>query len=379
MHANRHHYGVRRADAGGGTGQLCVGPDNAIWFAEEGTGNIGRCTTTGTITEFNIGPGSSPIDIIAGPDGNIWLDDNGLSQIVRCTPTGTITTFPTPTAGASFTGLIIGADGNLWYADQTNNLIGRVTTAGEITEFTLPTAGANPNGLTLAASGLIWTAENAVNQLASITTAGQITEWPNGSGGLNPQAPQASTNGSVWFTDTANPVFATARRNNTAAAYFPNPAASQTTNLAMFSPVLPPKCPTSCCSASSSTLPLTIFSFALSNQNADLDEENLPGFYFPGTGKYLIEIYLNNPTSDPGAGPLNTIMAWVDTVTNPSSTPAITVNTIDLTQPWGAQAAPGANLEIDAVGGTQLTLGVGLASGTYGAATWNMTLKIIQL
>ena len=147
----------------------------------------------------------------------------------------------------------------------------------------------------------------------------------------------------------------------------------------MFSPVLPPKCPTSCCSASSSTLPLTIFSFALSNQNADLDEENLPGFYFPGTGKYLIEIYLNNPTSNPGAGPLNTIMAWVDTVTNPSSTPATTVNTIDLTQPWGAQAAPGANLEIDAVGGTQLTLGVGLASGTYGEATWNMTLKIIQL
>jgi len=51
-----------------------VGPDKALWFTEFIAGKIGRITTTGTITEYNIPtPDSTPRGITAGPDGALWF------------------------------------------------------------------------------------------------------------------------------------------------------------------------------------------------------------------------------------------------------------------------------------------------------------------
>ena len=46
-----------------------TGPDGALWFAEFGTDQIGRITTAGIITEFQLTLGTAPSEIALGPDG----------------------------------------------------------------------------------------------------------------------------------------------------------------------------------------------------------------------------------------------------------------------------------------------------------------------
>src|SRR5207245_3541468 len=49
---------------------ITVGPDGNLWFAEYTSGQIGRITNTGVISEFPVpsGAGSAPYEITAGPD-----------------------------------------------------------------------------------------------------------------------------------------------------------------------------------------------------------------------------------------------------------------------------------------------------------------------
>jgi streptogramin lyase len=90
-------------------GALTVGPDGNLWFVEQSGNNIGRITTTGSITEFAIPTaGANPQGITAGPDGNVWFTEQ--TQIARITPQGVITEFGTG-SGKKIT---VGPDGNLW-------------------------------------------------------------------------------------------------------------------------------------------------------------------------------------------------------------------------------------------------------------------------
>jgi hypothetical protein len=57
------------------TYDIATGPDGALWFTEQGTGQIGRITPSGTITEYatwGITPGFLN-NIAAGPDGAMWF------------------------------------------------------------------------------------------------------------------------------------------------------------------------------------------------------------------------------------------------------------------------------------------------------------------
>jgi streptogramin lyase len=61
---------------------ITSGPDGSLWFTLGETGQIGRITTSGTITEFSVSTGhgsktqnSGPLGITAGPDGNLWFTD----------------------------------------------------------------------------------------------------------------------------------------------------------------------------------------------------------------------------------------------------------------------------------------------------------------
>lgn len=64
-------------------GAITAGPDGALWFAE-GYGAIGRMTTSGVLTEYQVyAARRSPNDITDGPDGNIWFVDEGAQKIGR--------------------------------------------------------------------------------------------------------------------------------------------------------------------------------------------------------------------------------------------------------------------------------------------------------
>ena len=52
---------------------IAVGPDGALWFANDGHDSIGRITTSGTVTDYTGTGIHDPVGIAAGPDGALWF------------------------------------------------------------------------------------------------------------------------------------------------------------------------------------------------------------------------------------------------------------------------------------------------------------------
>src|SRR6516164_4506681 len=103
---------------------ITSGPDGSLWFTLGETGQIGRITTSGTITEFSVSTGhgspaasSGPVGITAGPDGNLWFAEHNAGKIGRITTSGSITEFPLPTGATAPQFITVGPDGNLWFTD----------------------------------------------------------------------------------------------------------------------------------------------------------------------------------------------------------------------------------------------------------------------
>src|SRR6266851_1855100 len=181
-------------------------PDGALWFTETLANQIGRITTTGTVTEFpvltansrpfgitcqfdrsdghieiffteananQIGrmryfpdhyemtefviptPNSTPGPITFGPDGNIWFTEfSGNSSVARMTPSGTFTEFTTPTPSVPF-GIRAGPDSKLYFTEQMASKVGTLTNVtGEwmIEEWPV-TPGGGPSGIATLATG----------------------------------------------------------------------------------------------------------------------------------------------------------------------------------------------------------------------------------
>ena len=77
---------------------IAQGPDGAVWFAEYGSGKIGRLTIAGDVREFTIPTaGSGPQKIVVGPDGALWFTETDANKIGRITVDGAIREFPVPT------------------------------------------------------------------------------------------------------------------------------------------------------------------------------------------------------------------------------------------------------------------------------------------
>jgi len=56
-----------------GPNGIAKGPDGNLWFTVWFTGQIGRITTSGVVTEFPLSNTSAVI--AAGPDGNMWFTE----------------------------------------------------------------------------------------------------------------------------------------------------------------------------------------------------------------------------------------------------------------------------------------------------------------
>jgi virginiamycin B lyase len=166
---------------------ITAGPDGALWFGvsfgfvgfDEGN-LIGRITTAGAITQFNLPrpppDDSRPQGITAGPDGALWFTELGTAadtgnRIGRITTAGAITEFPLPTPRSSPFHITAGPDGALWFTEFGANRIGRITTAGTLTEFPLPTPNSGPSGITAGPDGALWFSEETGNKIGRITTA----------------------------------------------------------------------------------------------------------------------------------------------------------------------------------------------------------------
>src|SRR5437762_11139869 len=67
---------------------ITMGSDGALWFTENQSDRIGRITTSGSVTEYQLPTDRQPFEITNGPDGALWFTDvaneQGLSDAIGC-------------------------------------------------------------------------------------------------------------------------------------------------------------------------------------------------------------------------------------------------------------------------------------------------------
>lgn len=156
---------------------LAAGPDGALWFSSliGTTAAIGRITTNGATATYSLPTGSLPGSIVLGPDDAMWFIDDGNAAIGRITTAGVITQYPVPRLkGIQDYGrhIAVGSDNALWFAGP--NFIGRITTAGVITEYPA-ISPVGPDQITRGPDGAMWFTTNDGEQIGRITTTGAVT------------------------------------------------------------------------------------------------------------------------------------------------------------------------------------------------------------
>jgi virginiamycin B lyase len=218
--------------AGSTIGKMVSGPDGALWFdgerdldAETPVAVIGRMTTDGQVTTFptpSQTKGGGALDICVGPNNAIWytwtasLSDAATpitGRIGRVSLTGQIEEFAVPYApGWS---IASGSDGALWYSEIAANTsgdfptairrgyIGRITTAGVASDLPI-----DPNtrigGLAAGSDGAIWyTADgDRTGAFGRITPSGGVKAFSTN--GNAPIDLIATAPGALWLFDSRN-------------------------------------------------------------------------------------------------------------------------------------------------------------------------------
>jgi virginiamycin B lyase len=186
---------------------IATGSDGALWFTESNSGNIGRITTTGSITEFPLPNSATRTQFISnGPDGAMWFNEWNNNSIGRITTSGAVTDYQIPTLNAAPGGVTAGPDGAMWFTEQSGNKIGRISTTGGITEYPVPTSNAYPDMIAAGPDGALWFTEGGyqtVGKIGRISTTGGITEYPVLTGNST-EGIAAGPDGALWFTESVN-------------------------------------------------------------------------------------------------------------------------------------------------------------------------------
>jgi virginiamycin B lyase len=197
---------------------IIEGPDGALWFDLPTQGEVGRITTSGTITEYPI-PGAEPAAIdpsdqslTVGPDGAVWVGATWTGGLARAAG-GTVTSYPIDSTVRSLT---TGADGNLWLI--TDSDVETLSTAGTVTGvYPLPAdvqMGMGGTGITSGPDGALWfSADGEIGRLGSaVTPPASPTPTPlpapsatPGSGLVSSTAPTPAPPSSLTSTPVGSP------------------------------------------------------------------------------------------------------------------------------------------------------------------------------
>src|SRR5438093_11840759 len=93
---------------------IAAAPDGNLWFAEGAVHKIGRITTAGKFKEF--ATTNNSFDVASGPDGSVWFSEG--NKVGRITTSGTLTEFNLPDSTTAAGRITAGPDGNLWFYVQ---------------------------------------------------------------------------------------------------------------------------------------------------------------------------------------------------------------------------------------------------------------------
>jgi len=208
------------ARASGSLLSITSGPDGALWFTELYPPKIGRITTAGVITEFDLpsqaDSSEGPRGITSGPDGALWFSS---SYVGRITTSGNLTQFPLQQALSgqilnATESILTGADGALWFGltggpqligrntppSCSDSALGRITTSGQVSIMALPSPGPRGCGATLGltqgADGVFWVSDN--DQIIRVEPNGVLTFY---------QVPLSNgiaigSDGAIWLAES---------------------------------------------------------------------------------------------------------------------------------------------------------------------------------
>ncbi len=189
---------------------IAVDKNDVVWFAETGTGSIGRYDpTTGTLNEYPLPQtGSRPFYITTSTNGTLWISETQYNQIVMFdTSTNTFKAYSIPTSGSVPGGLCLDNLGNVWFTEEIGNNIGRLNpSTGVITEFPIPTTDSIPIQTAVDQRGFVWFTESKGEKIGMINPSnGTITEFqPQNATNetlLGPTGITIAPDGSVWFSE----------------------------------------------------------------------------------------------------------------------------------------------------------------------------------
>ena len=194
-----------------GTGSpdgIAWGSDDAIWFTEE-SGSIARLSTSGTftLTTYPVGLANSiPWAITSGADHALWATDENLNVIWRMTTLGHLTAYRTPSYGSA-RDIVTGPDGAMWFTELQTGKIGRITTSGAVTEYKIPSTLALPYHIAVGPDGALWFTE-LNDKIGRITTTDhKISEFHVPTSNSYPTA-IARHGSELWFIESSSAKFA---------------------------------------------------------------------------------------------------------------------------------------------------------------------------
>jgi virginiamycin B lyase len=160
---------------------ITSGPDGNLWFSvtrephdsEFPLSAIGKVTVAGKLGRYLIPPPPShafPVGITTGPDNALWFAENHTNEIGRLTRSGGFSAFPIPTKSSAPNYIANGPAGALWFTEGSGNKIGRITTSGHIVEYAIPTSDSGPFGIARGPDGAMWFTEIYANKIGRIAT-----------------------------------------------------------------------------------------------------------------------------------------------------------------------------------------------------------------
>jgi virginiamycin B lyase len=196
---------------------LTTGPDGNVWFDGCASSNqlyAGYLNiSTGAVTFYlntqhpSCG-GTTAGPMTTGSDGNVWYvvlqsPGNGHSYLSYVNPsTGTTSTGYTLDTFSNLTGLANGPDGRLWVTDAYYNRIVAYPISGGTTGV-YNTPDTFPTGIISGPDGNLWFMEwSSTKYITKVTTSGSFTKYAQASS-VYPQYIAAGPDGAVWFVDVA--------------------------------------------------------------------------------------------------------------------------------------------------------------------------------
>ncbi|GEM_PF-2076394 len=157
---------------------IISGPGDKMWFSDAGRSAIGAFSPKdpSKVSEYHVfglraptaDKTSAPGDLTVGADGNIWFADSGRKAIGRMLAASphSVTEFPVP-SGSPPAGIAAGADGQIWFADGYLGFMARDGTGNEVD----PRQYSNVIDVAAGPGGKIWFTEKHGGALGSIHLA----------------------------------------------------------------------------------------------------------------------------------------------------------------------------------------------------------------